>query len=117
MEILSQAGIMALMSMMVALGPMFMGATYALKPSEAKLALMRPISLAGLFSGLTGTCVGSINMLMWVTKQSGPINYPAMLAGGAESLVTLALAFGCLTIGWLFVALGMRRQSVVVKEI
>jgi hypothetical protein len=30
----------------------------------------------------------------------------------AESITTLFIGFGCLTVGWLCVALGMRRQTL-----
>jgi hypothetical protein len=48
-DALSNAGILALASMAVVLAPLFMGVAYAIKPSEARLALMRPLSLAAIF--------------------------------------------------------------------
>jgi hypothetical protein len=33
------------------------------------------------------------------------------MIGLAEAMVTLVVAFGCLTVGWLCVALGMTRQA------
>jgi hypothetical protein len=33
-----------------------------------------------------------------------------MAVGAAEALVTLFVSFGCLTVAWLCVALGMRRN-------
>jgi hypothetical protein len=91
---LTNAGILALLSMAVVLGPLFLGVAYALKPTEARLALMRPLSLAAIFAALTGIAAGAINM-----------------ASAAESLVPMFFGFGCLTIAWLCVALGLRRQS------
>jgi hypothetical protein len=112
MASLANAGIMALLSMFVSLAPMIMGISYAIWPSESRLALMRPLSLAGIFSALTGFALGLINSLVHLG------NHPAPLAGDrvwmfglAESIVTLAVGFGCLTVGWLCVALGMRRQG------
>ena len=108
-----QMGIVAILSLIVAVIPAAMGVAYALRPTEAKLSLMRPISLAGLFGGLSGFVIGMINMLVWVSRQEAP-NSPSMspmLIGAAESLVTLAVSFGSLTIAWLLVALGLRRQA------
>jgi len=45
---------------------------------------------------------------VWV--QESPLNYRIMAIGTAESLVTLFLAFGSLTVAWLFVAVGMRKE-------
>jgi hypothetical protein len=83
-----------------------------LKPTEQRLALVRPISLAGIFSGLAGTTLGFMNVLkmQWDTKPPPPLEVSAV--GLAEALVTLFVAFGCLTIAWLCVAVGMRRGGV-----
>jgi hypothetical protein len=109
-EVLTHASIMALLSMAVTLAPLVMGINYAIRPSEARLALMRPLSLAGIFSALTGCCLGLINVLTGMGSTGQLANNPAWLVGLAESLVTLFVGFGCLTVGWLCVALGLRRQ-------
>ena len=46
MGTLANAGIMAILSMVVSLAPMIMGISYGIWPSESRLALMRPLSLA-----------------------------------------------------------------------
>ena len=72
--------------------------------------MMRPISLAGLFAALTGTVTGAINVLRGIWMSEGLVNWKIVAVGSAESLVTLLLAFGCLTVAWLCVAAGLRRQ-------
>lgn len=109
-DMLGQASIMARVSLLVTLFPLAAGLAYLIRPTEQRLALMRPISLAGIFSGLAGAVLGLMNVL-----RSYGIHNPApspqnMAVGGAESLVTLFVAFGCLTVAWLCVALGMRRN-------
>lgn len=112
MSILANAGIMALLSMAVTLAPMIMGITYAIRPSEGRLALMRPLSLAGIFSALTGFCLGLMNSLVSIGNSSTPLGANRVwMFGLAESITTLFVGFGCLTVGWLCVALGLRRQS------
>lgn len=111
MNVLAQASIMALLSMAVTLAPMVMGITYAIWPTEGRLALMRPLSLAGIFSGLTGFSVGVINVLAGLASTLTP-DHRLVYLGLSESIVTLFVSFGCLTVGWLCVALGMRRQTV-----
>lgn len=111
-EMLGQASIMALLSLLVAVLPLVAGIAYLVKPTEQRLALVRPVSLAGIFSGLTGTTLGAINVLKMQWDMKPPPPFEIMAVGLAEALVTLFVAFGCLTVTWLCVAIGMRRQSV-----
>jgi hypothetical protein len=109
-NILASAGIVARLSMLVSVFPLGAGLAYLLRPSEQRLALMRPVSLAGLFGALTGTVTGAINVLRGIWMSEGAVDWRIVAVGSAESLVTLLLAFGCLTVAWLCVAAGLRRQ-------
>ena len=104
-------GIVAIFSLIVAVTPAFLGASYAVKPTEAKLALMRPLSLAGLFAAIGGLVAGLINLLRATAVRDVPLASNAQLMGLAESLVPLFVACGSLTIAWLLVALGLRRTA------
>jgi hypothetical protein len=108
---LSQAGVLALLSLIVAILPLAAGVAYAVRPTEARLALMRPISLAGVFAGLTGFLAGVMSVLrtMWIGET--PVPSRLIATGLAESLVPLFVAFGCLTVAWLCAALGLRRHA------
>ena len=110
-RVFHEAGIAALMSMAMATVPMWIGIAYAIRPTESKLALMRPLALAGLFAGITGSLLGLVNMLTYVASTGGALTSPNALAGLSESLVTSVIGFGSLTVGWLCVALGLRRQA------
>lgn len=110
MGVLTNASIMALLSITVTLAPLIMGITYAIRPTEGRLALMRPLSLAGIFAALTGFCLGLINVLVGIEHSTDLAGNRTWLVGLAESLVTLFVGFGSLTVGWLCVALGLRRQ-------
>jgi uncharacterized membrane protein len=109
--LLAQLGTIALMSLVVAVVPAIMAAGYAIWPTESKLALMRPLSLASLFGALAGFVAGVINGLHATVNQNQAINSPAALIGFSESLVPLFASFGSLTVAWLLVALGMRRHA------
>ena len=109
-DMLGQASIMARVSLLVTLFPLAAGLAYLVRPTEQRLALMRPISLAGIFSGLGGAVLGLMNVLRWYGIDNPPPSPQNMAIGAAESLVTLFVAFGCLTVAWLCVALGMRRN-------
>ena len=108
---LSQAGIAALLSMCVAIFPVPAGLAYVVSPSERRLAFMRPISLASLFSGLAGLLLGLINALQPIWIAEAEVNWRIVAVGAAESLVPLTLASGALTFAWLCVAVGMRRHA------
>ncbi len=108
MEALRNASLLALLSLLLTLAPLVMAVMYLVRPSERRLALMRPISLAGLFAALTGTAIGAINVLVGLGTR--PEFRTAAAIGAAEALVPLMAGFGCLTVAWLLVAAGMGRQ-------
>jgi len=109
-RIFSNMGIAALVSIIVSSFPMLAGAFYMFRPTEQRLALMRPLSLAGIFAGLNGSSLGAINTLrgLWLEP---PRDGRFLAVASAESIVPLYVAFSCLMVAWLCVAVGMRRQS------
>ena len=109
LEMLSQASLFGLFSLFVGILPLGFGVLYAARPTEPRLAMMRPISLASIFAGLSGSVSGAINVLSHVWKTESP-SISIMAVGAAESLVALLVAFGSLTIAWLCVAVGLRRH-------
>lgn len=71
---------------------------------------MRPLSLATIFAAVSGTFLGFINVLrgMWMSKTPEFDHIAAV--GLAESLVPVFLGFGCLTVAWLCIAIGLWRR-------
>lgn len=110
-SILRQAGVLALLSLMIAVLPLAAGVAYAARPTEARLALLRPISLAGMFAGASGFLAGVMAVLRSMWTVDTPVPSRVIAVGLAESLVPLFVAFGCLTIAWLCAALGLRRHT------
>jgi hypothetical protein len=104
MDVLRQAGIAALLAMFVAVLPIFAGLAYLIRPTEQRLAFMRPLSLASLFSGLSGLLLGLINILRYYWMNETEISMRIMAVGLSEALVALLLAFASLTFAWLCVA-------------
>ncbi|MGE0359885.1 MAG: hypothetical protein AB7H93_06460 [Vicinamibacterales bacterium] len=112
MEMLRQAGLFARLSLALGLVPLVMGVVYLLRPTERNLALMRPLSLAGLFASLAGAVLGLINALSVVWRRDPAPDIPRVMAvGAAEALVTLLVGFTALTAAWLLVAVGMGRRD------
>jgi len=110
LNMLSEASLVALLSLVIGVLPMGAGLAYAVRPTEQRLALMRPLSLAGIFAGLSGSLVGAINVLalMWAVEPR--VESRVLAVGAAEALVPMSVAFGSLTIAWLCAAVGLRRH-------
>jgi hypothetical protein len=109
-DVITNAGIMALASMFVGVLPLTMGIVYAIWPTEQRLMLMRPLSLATVFSAIAGVALGFINELRYISRIGTTTFSPAVAHGLAESLTTLFVGFGCLTIAWLCVTIGLSRR-------
>jgi hypothetical protein len=111
MNILREMGLVGILSLLLSFTPLVMAVAYVIRPNERRLALMRPLSQVGLFAALAGTALGLINSLVYLSSRGfDPETLRLGVVGTAESLVALAVGFGCLTVAWLLVAAGMGRQ-------
>jgi hypothetical protein len=112
MGMLRQAGVFAVLTLILGFVPLIMALVYVIRPTERHLALMRPLSLAGLFAAIAGGVLGFINVLRLVwTRELTAETYRVMAIGAAESLVPILVGFASLTVAWLLVAVGMGRQG------
>jgi hypothetical protein len=86
---------------------------YAIWPTEQKLMLMRPLSLAAIFAAICSSSVGLATALQGAgrAKEMSVETIGVMLVGLSESLIPPFVAFGFLAVAWLLVAVGMRRQA------
>ena len=109
-EMFRQMGLAALFSIVVSFLPLIAAGAYLFKPTEQRLAMMRPLSLAGIFAGLNGSSLGAINTLrgLWLEP---PRDGRILAISSAESIVPLYVAFSCLMLAWLLVSAGMWRRS------
>jgi hypothetical protein len=112
MSVLRGASLFALLTLVVGFVPLVMAVVYVVRPTERHLALMRPLSLSGLFAGVTGGVLGFINVLrlVWMRDLTAQ-TFKVMAVGAAESLVPVFVGFACLTVAWLLVAVGMGRRG------
>lgn len=113
MEMFQQASVFARLTIILCFVPLVMAIVYVIRPTERNLALMRPLSLAGLFAALAGGVLGFINVLRfaWVREVTADA-FRVMAVGAAESLATMFVGFASLAVAWLLVAVGMGRQGV-----
>jgi len=71
---------------------------------------MRPLSLATIFAALGGSTLGVVNAFRGIGMSQAPEFPRVAWIGLAESLVPIFFGFGCLTIAWLCVAIGLWRR-------
>jgi hypothetical protein len=110
MEVLRQAGIFALVTMFMGVVPLALGFVYAIWPTEQRLALMRPLSLATIFAAIAGVAIGLLNVLRGIgTSETADFTRVSAI-GLAEALVPVFTGFGCLMVAWLCVAVGLWRR-------
>ena len=113
MRIFTQASLASLIALVVSMTPMVAGVMFAIRPTERQLALMRPLSLAGIFAALANMFLGLTNALVYMSRVAAtdPAPWARASQGLAEAAVMPFIAFACLTVGWLSVAIGMRRTT------
>ena len=98
MEMLQGAGSLPKLTLLIAFIPLVRAIMYVARPTETRLALMRPIWLAVNFGALAGGVLGLLNVLRSFGMSSDPTaeSYRRMAIGGAESLVPMFVGFSCL---------------------
>jgi len=103
----------------VGLAALGMAILFAVRPTERGLAIVRPLSATTTFAALTAFLLGITNALVGVNRrlEAAPDAaavakaWQVFLAGLAEGTVPLILAFALLSVAWLLVAVGLRRQA------
>jgi hypothetical protein len=111
MPLIRTLGIVALASTFVGLLPLATGVVYALWPTEQRLTLVRTLSLSTVFATVSGAMLGFVNELQFIARRQPGGLTPAVAGGLADSLVPLFVGFGCLTVTWLCVSIGLWRRT------
>jgi hypothetical protein len=88
--------------------------SFLLKPSEAKLGFIRPLSVATTYASVVGFITGLALTLMrisWELHGGNSFNNTALFLGGfSEALIPSIIGFSLLTVAWVAVSLGMRKH-------
>jgi hypothetical protein len=112
MRALTNLGPAAILGLVISGVPFFLAVMFAMRPTAARLELMRPLSLAGLLAAGAGLFLGAANSLIAITRHASDPNLTAYAAQVfAESTIPAFMAFASLAAAWLLVAIGMRRAS------
>ena len=100
--------------LIVSLAPLIAGVVYAVRPNERRLALMRPLSLAGIFAAVSSLLLGLANALEAIGSPraaDASANLPPAARMLAEAMIPSFVGFACLTVAWLCVAAAIRRAA------
>ena len=112
-DMLGQLGLFAKLTMAVAVVAFGLAVAYVFRPTEQKLVLMRPVSLAAIFATVSGLLGGWIAVLGGLAATpDGHLPVASLYRGIAESLTVGFVSFGLLAAAWMLVAVGaLRRQA------
>ena len=103
-------GYAAKLGLLISFTPTLAGIWFAIRPSERQLSYMRPLTLAGIFAAF---CTGALGVMHGAVALSRHPGFDIQMLLGSISEVFAALAVSCvfLTVGWICVAIGMRRHG------
>jgi hypothetical protein len=115
-DLFNQVGIVGKLGMVLAVATVAMAAACAWRPNERRLALMRPLSLATIFSALCSFAAGLAVVAHGISASGNitAVGWSAVATGVAEAFMSLVASFLCLTVAWLLVALAMRKGALEV---
>jgi hypothetical protein len=112
MRALANLGIAAILGIIVTALPLFAAVLFAARPTAARLELLRPLSLAAIFTAIAGLFLSIANSMLGITRHAADANlteYAAQVF--AETTIPSFVSFSLLGAAWLVVAIGIRRQT------
>ena len=110
-DLLRQISLFAKLTMAVAIVAFGLAVAYVFRPTEQKLVLMRPVSLAAIFATVSGLLGGWIAVLASIpATPDGHLPVATLYRGIAESLTVGFVSFGLLAAAWMLVAVGVVRR-------
>ena len=101
-ELFGQLSLFAKLTMAVAVVAFGLAVAYVFRPTEQKLVLMRPVSLAAIFATVSGLLGGWIAVLASIAATpDGHLPVASLYRGIAESLTVGFVSFGLLAAAWM----------------
>ena len=111
-DLFGQLSLFAKLTMAVAIVAFGLAVAYAFKPTEPKLVLMRPVSLAAIFATLSGLLGGWVAVFAnTAATPDGHVPVASFYRGISESLIVGFVSFGLLAAAWMLVAVGVLRRD------
>ena len=97
--------------LLLGLGSLVAAVLFVAKKDLGKLALVRALSLATVFSIASGLCANVATVMKFAADDPPEGVVKVVMYGLAESLAPGILGFTMLSISWLLVAVGTRRAQ------
>ncbi len=119
-ELFAAISLSGKLTLLVAIFAFGLAGAYVFRPTEQKLVLMRPVSLASIFATVSGLLGGWISVLVNIPATSaadGHLPVPEFYRGVAESLTVGFVCFGLLAAAWLLVTVGMLRRAALARSL
>ena len=111
-DMFGRMGFAAMGTMVTSLLPLIAAIAYVIRPTERRLLLMRPLSIAAAASAISCFAMGVAIVLRALAAVEGkPASVGAVLMGIAENWVPVFVSFGSLAAAWLLIAAGMLRRQ------
>ena len=111
MNALAHASLFSLFTLLITAAPMIAGFSFALRPSTVRLALVRALTLVGIFAGLASLISGVVNVLIFMASRSPATPEPPgeVYTSSAEILIIPFISCVFLALAWTGVAIGLRK--------
>ena len=103
-------GYAAMLGLLISFTPTLAGIWFAIRPSERQLSYMRPLTLAGIFASFCTGALGVTNGAAALSRHPG-FDRQMLLGGISDIFAALSVSCVFLTVGWICVAIGMRRHG------
>ena len=111
MRALSNASLFSLLGIIITAAPMVAGFAFAWRPAASRLALVRALTLVGVFVTCANILLGAVNNLLYLAQQTPTLPEPRgeFYMSIAEVLVIPFIGFVFLALAWIGVAIGLRK--------
>jgi Cu/Ag efflux pump CusA len=108
-----EIGLHHVFPIVIALLTLWVAISFAIRPTEHKLAILRPLALSLVFAVLALTFAGFANLLAALKRVSFPEGKDSvglLLGGLSEGLIPGIVGFAVLAVSWALAAFGLKRQ-------
>ena len=109
-----EIGLQHVFPIVIALLLLWVAISFAIRPTERKLAILRPLALSLVFALLAITLAGFANLTVALKRVSfpeGKESVSLLLSGLSEGLIPGILGFAVLAVSWALAAFGLKRQA------
>ena len=111
MNALAHASLFSLFSIIITAAPMAAGLAFSVRPSAVRLALVRALTLVGIFVSVASLLSGIVNVLMFMAAEATTVPEPRaeVYTSAAEILIIPFISCVFLALAWAGVAIGLRK--------